>query len=76
MAGKDNLEEEVKAMKRHFGGVVSLVKDLKVRLEKLEKRTEDASNKEIKAILEKQTILEGTALTLLILKKKRNFPER
>jgi hypothetical protein len=55
MADKDNLEEEVK---RHFGGLVSLVKDLKARLERLENVTEHDLNKEIKAIMEKQTVLE------------------
>ena len=40
MADKNNLEEKVKVMKRHFGGLVSLVKDLKARLENIEKRTE------------------------------------
>ena len=58
MTDKDNLEEEVKSMKRHFGGLVSLVKDLKARLERLENVTEHDLNKEIKAIMEKQAVLE------------------
>ena len=58
MADKDNLEEEVKTMKRHFGGLVSLVKDLKNRLERLENGTEHDLNKEIKVIMEKQTAIE------------------
>ena len=44
MTAKDNLEEEVKEIKRHFGGVVSLN-------ESLEKKLEPHNNPEIMILL-------------------------
>ena len=38
MANKITLEEEVKSMKKHFGGLVFLLKDLKARVEKFEEK--------------------------------------
>ena len=40
MTDKIALVEEVKTMKRHFGGLVALVKDLKAKVENLEKKQE------------------------------------
>ena len=36
MTDKCALEEEVKVMKKHFGGLVALVKELKTKVEHLE----------------------------------------
>ena len=58
MADKDNLQNEVKTMKRHFGGLVSLVKDLKARLETFEKKNELNKNEEVRDIVQKQVALD------------------
>ena len=55
MASKILLEEEVKNMKKHFGGLISLVKDLKAKVEKMMEKNE---KQEIQDILEKQKVLE------------------
>ena len=44
MAAKDNMKEEIETMRRHFGGLVALVKYLKVRSATLEKE-KDKSDK-------------------------------
>ena len=38
MANKSTLEEEVRSMKKHFGSLVSPVKDLKAKVQKLEEK--------------------------------------
>jgi arsenate reductase-like glutaredoxin family protein len=57
MNGKSALEEEVKVMKKHFGGLVALVKELKTKVENLEKKKEPNENLEISEIVEKQRLL-------------------
>ena len=54
MTDKNALEEEFKVMKKHFGGLVGLVKELKTKVENLEKNKEPDENVEIKKIVEKQ----------------------
>ena len=54
MTDKNALEEEFKVMKKHFGGLVGLVKELKTKVENLEKNKEPNENVEIKKIVEKQ----------------------
>ena len=44
MAAKDKMEEEIETIRRHFGGLVALVKDLKLRIETLWKE-KDKSDK-------------------------------
>ena len=48
MAAKDNMKEEIETMRRHFGGLVALVKDLKGRVETLEKEKDQSDALEIK----------------------------
>ena len=66
MATNDNFEEEFKTMKRHFGGIVSLVKDLKARLESLELEVQPDKDQEVKDIAEKQAKLDE----LFVVKKE------
>ena len=42
------LEEEVKRLQKHLGGVVNMLKDLKVRVEALEDTTETSEIMELK----------------------------
>ena len=58
MATNNDFEEEFKTMKRHFGGIVSLVKDLKARLESLEIKVQPGNDQEVKDIAEKQARLD------------------
>ena len=58
MAGKNSQEEEVIKMKRYFGGLVSLIKDLKVKVEQLEIKMEPNKIVEVKEIIDKQKILD------------------
>ena len=58
MTSETLLQEEVNTMKRHFGGLISLVKDLKVKVEKMEKNFEPIGKKGIKEIVEKQSALD------------------
>ena len=57
MTHKSTLEEEVRSMKKHFGGLVALVKDLKAKVEKFEEKQETSENSDIKEIVEKQRLL-------------------
>ena len=57
MANKCALEQEVKAMKKHFGGLLALVKDLKAEVENVKKKLEPNKNPEVKKIIEKQKLL-------------------
>ena len=43
MAGKAIIEEQVKALKREFGGIVKVVKRLKQTVDALEKKLEPCS---------------------------------
>ena len=64
MAAKDNMKEEIETMRRHFGSLVALVKDLKGRVETLEKekdqsdalenKTSQGINEKVDNILKKQ----------------------
>ena len=45
-----SLEEEVKVLKKHMGGVDQMLKDLKNSVKVLEKRLNDNEDKEIKEI--------------------------
>ena len=57
MANKISLEEEVKIMEKHFGGLVSLVKDLKAKVETFDKILGINEKQEIQDILEKQRVI-------------------
>ena len=57
MANKSTLEEEVRSMKKHFGGLVALVKDLKAKVEKFEEKGKHRENPEIQDIVEQQRFL-------------------
>ena len=57
MANKSTLEEEVRSMKKHFGGLVALVKDLKAKVEKFEEKGKHRENPEIQDIVEQQRLL-------------------
>ena len=48
------MEDEVKTLKKHMGGLIGLVKDLKAKVEKLEQEREGNGSHEIKVIVEKQ----------------------
>ena len=50
-----SLEEEVKVLKKHMGGFIQMLKDLKKSVKVLEKRLD---NKEIKEIIDAQAIIE------------------
>ena len=58
MTSETLLHEEVTIMKKHFGGLISLVKDLKVKVEKMEKNLEPIENIDIREIVEKQSALD------------------
>ena len=51
-------EVEVKVLKKHMGGVVQMLKDLKNSVKVLEKRLDYKEDKEIKEIIEDQAIIE------------------
>ena len=53
MTSETLLQDEVTIMKKHFGGLISLVKDLKVKVEKMEKNLEPIENIDIREIVEK-----------------------
>jgi hypothetical protein len=56
MNNKISLEEEVKTFKKHMGAILSLVKDLKARVETFEKKMESKENEEVKEIVETHLI--------------------
>ena len=51
MAGEKALEEQVKILQKQFGGVVKLVKDLKLTVEALGKKLDAKEIDEVKEIL-------------------------
>ena len=53
MTDKSALEEDVKVLKRHFGGMAALVKELKAKVESLEKNQDNVAK-----IMDKQRIVE------------------
>ena len=55
---KHSLEEEVKTLQKHMGAVMRTVKDLKVTVEALEKKSISKEDKEIKEIIETQKEIE------------------
>ena len=55
MSGKETIEEQVKTLQRQFGGVVKLVKDLKLAVEALHKKDKVD---EIQEILDAQTVID------------------
>ena len=52
------LEEQVKTLQRHFGSIIVTMKDLKCSVDRLEKKVDEAENKEIKDIIEQQKVME------------------
>ena len=52
------LEEQVKTLQRHFGSMIVTMKDLKCSVDRLEKKVDEAENKEIKDIIEQQKVME------------------
>ena len=43
---KKSMEDEMRVLQKHMGWVVQMLKDLKVRVEVLEKKSEEKENKE------------------------------
>ena len=61
MSSKLSIEEEMKKLQKQFGGVVQLVKNLKISVEALDKKIDEKETKEtkeIKEILDAQTIID------------------
>ena len=58
MAAKAGLEEQVALLQKHFGGIVKMVKDLKISVEALEQKGIPQENEEIREILETQRVIE------------------
>ena len=57
MAGEKALEEQVKILQKQFGGVVKLVKDLKLTVEALGKKLDAKEIDEVKEILDTQKVI-------------------
>ena len=55
---KVSIDEEVKTLKKHFGGIIATVKALKETVERLEKKMSKDENNEIKDIMETQRVIE------------------
>ena len=58
METKNSLEEQVKALQRQMGGIAKLLKDLKSRVESLDKKDQESANKEIQEIIDAQTVMD------------------
>ena len=58
MATKVSIEEEVKKLQKHVGGMAKMFKDLKHSVEVLEKKVSANENDEIKQILDAQTVID------------------
>ena len=58
MVKKGTMEEEVKALQKHMGGLVKTIIDLKSRVDILEKRQEKNGDKDIDDIVDKQIVLD------------------
>ena len=52
------MEEEMKTLKRHVGGLVKNLLNLQSKVETMQKKLEDKFTKDVKTILEKQKILD------------------
>ena len=52
------MEEEIKTLKRHVGGLVKNLLNLQSKVETMEKKLEDKFTKDVETILEKQKILD------------------
>ena len=57
---KIKMEEELKTMQKHMGGLIKTILDLKHRVETLEKGTNVDHKKEIGEIMEKQNLIDKT----------------
>ena len=68
MTDKRALEEDVKVLKRHFGGMAALVKELKAKVESLEKNQDNVAK-----IMDKQRIVEEAIKSLTRLSLTFNF---
>ena len=55
---KVSLDEEVKTLKKHFGGIIATVKALKETVERLERKISKEENDEIKELIETQRVIE------------------
>ena len=62
MATKVSIEEEVKKLQKHFGGMAKMFKDLKHSVEVLEKKVSAKENDEIKQILYKLLVANSDAI--------------
>ena len=61
-AVKATVEEEVIALKKHFGGIVATFKALMEKVESLEKKLVPKEKDELKELLDKQKVIkEGIA---------------
>ena len=56
---RKSLEEEVKLLQKHLGGVVKMLKSLKGTVEVLEKKVDEKETKEIKDIIEAQAAIDA-----------------
>ena len=56
--GKLSLDEELKTLKKHLGGIIATVESLKETVDKLEKKISKEENYEIKEIMETQKVIE------------------
>ena len=57
MASK-KMEEEMKELQKHFGGIIKLVKGLKANVETLERKISEKENEDIKEILDSQAAID------------------
>ena len=55
---KLSVEEEMTTLKKHFGGIVATVRDLRRSVEALEKKLSAKENQEIREIMETQKVIE------------------
>jgi hypothetical protein len=55
---KATMEEEIKTLKRHVGGLVKNLLNLQSKVETMEKKLEDKFTNDVETILEKQKILD------------------
>ena len=55
---ESSMEEQIKTLQRHFGGIISTVKDLKATVDALKKRSEQGKSGEVQEIVETQRVID------------------
>ena len=58
MAKKSAMEEEIKQLQKHMGGLVKTILYLKSKVDKLEQKIEKDSDNDIESIVQKQNLLD------------------